>query len=56
MFAVLTDNEKVLIVAIFIFCLAGLLSFVKDETASIVYRALIAFGLAVFALGFIVNP
>lgn len=56
MFAALTDNEKVLVVAIFVFVLAGILCFVRDEKINMWSRALVAFGLAILALSFIVNP
>lgn len=56
MFAALADNEKVLILAVFVFVLAGFLCFAKDATLNMISRALLAFGLAIFALSFIVNP
>lgn len=56
MFAVLTNNEWVVVIAIIFLCVAAVLCFSRDATANVWSRVLLAVGLAVFAFSFIVNP
>lgn len=52
MLAALTNNEIVLVIAIMFFVFAGVKSLLDNG----ITIAVIAFGLAIFALAFIVNP
>lgn len=56
MFATMTKVDYTLIIAIVLFCVAGLLYLSNNVAHPRLAASILAFGLAVFALAFIINP